>query len=63
MSRTTLQAIDLLAKHPEVGLPGRVMGTRELVVASTSFVIPYRIRRGGLELIGVYGHQKWPEKF
>ena len=59
-----LKAIDLLAKHPEVGLPGRVMGTRELVVASTPFVIPNRVRRERLELIAVFhGHQKWPEKF
>lgn len=59
-----LKAIDLIAKHPVVGRSGRVMGTRELVVTSTPFVIPNRVRREWLELIAVFhGHQKWPEKF
>ena len=58
-----LKAVDLLQQHPEIGRPGRLLGTRELVVADTPFIIPYRIRRGRLELIAVlHGHQKWPAK-
>jgi toxin ParE1/3/4 len=55
-----LKAVDLLEKHPEMGRPGRVVGTRELVVPDTPYIIPYRVRAGRLELIAVlHGRQKW----
>jgi len=58
-----LEAVDLLQSHPEIGRPGRVVGTRELVVPQTPYVIPYRLRRERLELIAVFhGRQKWPLK-
>ena len=58
-----LSAIDLLQTHPEMGRPGRVFGTRELVVPDTPFLIPYRVRQGRLELIAVFhGRQRWPRK-
>jgi toxin ParE1/3/4 len=37
-------AIDHLADNPALGHPGRIHGTRELVVANTRYVIPYRVR-------------------
>ena len=46
-----LKAVDLLQSHPELGRPGRVVGTRELVIPDTPYVIPYRVRRDRLELI------------
>jgi plasmid stabilization system protein ParE len=43
--------------------PGRMVGTRELVVPDTPYVIPYRVRLQRLELIAVFhGRQKWPAK-
>jgi toxin ParE1/3/4 len=58
-----LKAVDLLQTHPGMGRPGRVIGTRELVVPDTPYVIPYRCRRERLELIAVlHGRQKWPTK-
>ncbi len=58
-----LKAVDLLQSHPEIGRPGRAVGTRELVVSGTPYIIPYRVRRGRLELIAVFhGRQKWPAK-
>jgi toxin ParE1/3/4 len=58
-----LKAIDLLRSHPEMGRPGRLVGTRELVVPGSPYVIPYRVRRERLELIAVFhGRQKWPTK-
>jgi len=33
-----------LAKYPEIGRPGRVFGTRELVIEKYPYLIPYRIR-------------------
>lgn len=59
-----LEAVELLQIHPEMGRVGRILGTRELVVPGTPYIIPYRVRRERLELIAVlHGHQKWPSKF
>jgi toxin ParE1/3/4 len=58
-----LKAVELLQSHPEIGRTGRVVGTRELVVPETPYVIPYRVRGQRLELIAVFhGRQKWPHK-
>lgn len=58
-----LRAIDLLQTQPDMGRPGRLLGTRELVVPDTPYIIPYRVQRGRLELIAVFhGRQKWPPK-
>ncbi len=58
-----LKAVGLLQARPEIGRPGRLPGTRELVVPDTPFIIPYRIRRDRLELIAVFhGRRKWPSK-
>ena len=60
VSQRILKAIELLQNHPEMGRPGRVLGTRELVVPGTPYIIPYRLRHGRLELIAVFhGRQKW----
>ena len=54
-----LKSIDLLASQPEAGRPGRVLGTRELVVPDTPYIIPYRVRGECLELIAVFhGRQR-----
>ena len=56
-----LDAVDLLRMQPEMGRPGRVPGTRELVVTGTPYVIPYRVRHERLELLATFhGRQKWP---
>ncbi|MSV30766.1 MAG: type II toxin-antitoxin system RelE/ParE family toxin [Bryobacterales bacterium] len=58
-----LKAVEILQAQPEIGRPGRVLGTRELVVPGTPYIIPYRMRRERLELIAVFhGRQKWPPK-
>jgi len=63
VAKRILKAVDLLENHPEMGRAGRLVGTRELVVPETSYIIPYRIRRDRLELIAVFrGRQKWPVK-
>jgi toxin ParE1/3/4 len=58
-----LDAAELLTTQPHIGRPGRIVGTRELVVAGTPYGIPYCFRRGKLELLAVFhGRQKWPER-
>ena len=59
---TLLAAVDRLAELPNLGRPGRVSGTRELVAPSTRYVIPYRVRGERLEIIAVFhGRQRWPK--
>jgi toxin ParE1/3/4 len=57
-----LEAVERLPELPNLGRPGRVTGTRELVVPGTQYVIPYRVRGDRLEIIAVFhGRQKWPK--
>jgi toxin ParE1/3/4 len=58
-----LEAVERVAEVPNLGRPGRVAGTRELVVAGTPYVIPYRVRSDRLEVIAVFhSRQKWPKR-
>jgi toxin ParE1/3/4 len=53
-----------LARHPAMGRPGRVIGTRELVVPGTPYVIPYRVHDNVVETIRVFhGARRWLKKF
>jgi toxin ParE1/3/4 len=61
---TVARTVDLLAQHPGLGRPGRVQGTRELVVANTPYLVPYRVRNNVVEILRVFhGARKWPQKF
>jgi toxin ParE1/3/4 len=60
---TLLAAVDRLAALPNLGRPGRVAGTRELVVPGTRYIIPYRLRGERLEIIAIFhGRQRWPKR-
>jgi toxin ParE1/3/4 len=48
----------LLSENPQLGHPGRVPGTRELVIPKTPFVIPYRVRDDVLEVLRAYHHAR-----
>lgn len=49
-----LAAVDQLADQPGLGRPGRVPGTRELVVLKTRYLVPYRVRRDAIEILRVF---------
>jgi toxin ParE1/3/4 len=54
---------DGLSGNPKLGHPGRVPGTREFVIPKLPFIVPYRIRKDVLEILGVYHHARhWPER-
>ena len=65
----TLQAeirerVTLLQDNPNLGRPGRIDGTRELVMANNPYILPYRVRQGRIEILAVYhGARMWPEQF
>ena len=53
-----------LDRFPGLGRPGRVSGTRELVVPHTAFVVPYRVVKDVVEILRVlHGARQWPESF
>lgn len=43
--------IHQLKKFPELGRIGRVKGTREMIVAGTSYIVIYRIKHNVVELL------------
>lgn len=54
-------AVSRLADFPESARPGRVPGTRELVVPATPFIVVYRIEATCVVILRVlHGAQKWP---
>jgi toxin ParE1/3/4 len=40
-----------LPDNPEMGRPGRVPGTRELVIPRTPFIVPYRLVGDTLQIL------------
>ncbi|HKH98041.1 MAG TPA: type II toxin-antitoxin system RelE/ParE family toxin [Candidatus Sulfotelmatobacter sp.] len=58
---TTIQQ---LAAFPMSGRPGRVPGTRELVISNTPFIAAYAIAHDRIVILAIYhGAQQWPEAF
>ncbi len=49
-----LGAVASLAEQPGLGRPGRVPGTRELVVLKTHLIVPYRVRGPLIEVFRVF---------
>jgi toxin ParE1/3/4 len=57
-------AVERLTDLPGVGRPGRVAGTRELVIAGTPYIVPYRVKQDVVEIITVlHSAQRWPDRF
>jgi len=64
-ARVVLEIVDqvetLLPQHPAIGRPGRVPGTRELVIRGLPYIVPYRVRDSDLELLRVlHASRRWP---
>jgi len=57
-------ASQMLAKQPGMGRPGRVTGTRELVISGLPYILPY-VEKGGAVIILRVMHtsMKWPRSF
>ena len=56
--------VEALRDHTALGRPGRVTGTRELVISGLPYVIPYRVKTGRIEIVRVlHAARQWPESF
>ena len=52
--KLVLDAVVQLADQPGLGRPGRVPGTRELIVHKTRYIVPYRVRGETVEILRVF---------
>jgi toxin ParE1/3/4 len=58
------EQVGSLRQHRLLGRPGRVKGTRELVIVRTPYLAAYRIRGGKIQVLRIlHGAQQWPESF
>lgn len=58
------EGTEQLTHFPEAGRMGRILGTRELVIASLSYIMPYRIKNGDVEVLRFFHTaQKAPSKW
>jgi len=59
-----IRRVETLAEHPGMGRPGRVEGTRELVLGSLPYVVPYVHQSDTIIILRVlHGAMRWPESF
>jgi plasmid stabilization system protein ParE len=58
------ESSQLLALQPNLGRPGRVFGTRELVIPALPYILPY-IQKGNIVYIlrVIHTSMMWPRKF
>ncbi|MDF4696877.1 type II toxin-antitoxin system RelE/ParE family toxin, partial [Vibrio parahaemolyticus] len=45
---------ELLKANPAMGRPGRVFGTRELILQKFPYLIPYRVKDNRIEILRVF---------
>lgn len=61
MDERIAEAARRLIDFPQSGRPGRVDGTRELVIARTSYVAPYLVDGNVVRILRViHGARIWP---
>jgi toxin ParE1/3/4 len=54
-------SVQLLRQQPGMGRPGRVAGTRELVIPSLPFIVPYAEYNGEIVILRImHTSMKWP---
>ena len=59
-----VKAVEMLAEHPGIGRPGRVEGTKELVIPNMPYIVPYRIKNKTVQILRVlHQAQQWPDRF
>lgn len=56
------EQVEGLMQFPEIGRPGRIEGTRELVIHRTPYIAAYHIAGDTVRILRVlHGAQRWPE--
>jgi toxin ParE1/3/4 len=61
VARSVYRQIGQLKTFPNLGRPGRMDGTRELVFPPLPFVVVYRVKESFVEIARMlHGAQRWP---
>ncbi|HLO86119.1 MAG TPA: type II toxin-antitoxin system RelE/ParE family toxin [Nostocaceae cyanobacterium] len=55
-------ATNQLENYPFMGRPGRIEGTRELVIAGTSYIVIYRVQEESVQILRVlHTSKRYPD--
>ncbi|MDA2918902.1 type II toxin-antitoxin system RelE/ParE family toxin [Desulfobacterota bacterium AH_259_B03_O07] len=58
------EATERLKNHPQMGRPGRVQGTRELVIAGSPYVVVYILGDTEIQISAIiHSAMRWPDTF
>jgi toxin ParE1/3/4 len=52
--------VDALLQQPAQGRPGRVYGTRELVLEKYPYIVPYRVKDNEIQILRVFHTSRKP---
>jgi toxin ParE1/3/4 len=53
--------VQWLAATPQLGRPGRVLNTRELVINHTPYLVVYRVRQNTVQVLRIlHTSRRWP---
>jgi toxin ParE1/3/4 len=64
IERIIALASDILVASPHAGRPGRVAGTRELVITGTPYVLAYSVAGERIDVLAViHAARNWPPAF
>jgi addiction module RelE/StbE family toxin len=57
-----IESVNQLKAFPDLGRPGRVSGTRELVILKYPYIVPYRVKENSIEILRVFHTSRvWPK--
>jgi len=56
------EQVNALNLQTALGRPGRVLGTRELVISNSHYLVPYRIKNNRVEILRVFHTSQQPPK-
>ena len=57
-----IEQVNQLTAQPALGRSGRVVGTRELVISNSYYLVPYRIKNNQVEILRVFHTSRRPPK-
>ncbi|MDP1606879.1 MAG: type II toxin-antitoxin system RelE/ParE family toxin [Rhodocyclaceae bacterium] len=61
--KTVRDDVKTLRDHPAMGRPGRIAGTRELVIGRYPYIVAYREAQATVEILAVvHSSRLWPEQ-
>jgi len=61
MATRIIEAVEYLIDQPNIGRPGRLSGSRELIVSGTPFIVVYWVLGAAVQILRVLHHaRKWP---